>query len=147
MRAFVCERCPLAFEVGGYAYWDLTGHCQQVVCMACGTMHRLEEQHGVCRVLALPGPVRHLKRVKRVDPDGAEYEDYEWPWSKEDWQQVGSARNANDFERVLCSRCGSVGKLVSLEWPRANNGEWPIFGERCPLCGGPLPWVYDMTIN
>lgn len=147
MRAFECDRCPLAFEIGSWVYWDLTGNCQQVVCTACGTMHRLEEKHGRCRVLALPGPIRQLLRVKKVDPSGHEYEDYEWPYSPEDWQQVGHASDINDFERLTCSHCGALGRLVSLEWPRGSNGLWPIFGEQCPLCSGPLPWLYDMTIQ
>jgi hypothetical protein len=147
MRAFVCDRCPLAFEVGGHSYWDLTGCCQQVVCTACGTMHRLEEQRGECRVLALPGPIRRLPLVEKFDATGYKYEDYEWPYTPADWQLVGHARDVNDFERLACSRCGQIGHLVSLEWPRNACGEWPIFGDQCPLCGGPLPWVYDDTCN
>jgi len=30
--------------------------CKLGVCRACGTMHRLTEQRGVCQVTALPGP-------------------------------------------------------------------------------------------
>jgi hypothetical protein len=147
MRAFRCDRCPLVFEVGRYVFWDLTGQREQVVCTSCGTMHRLEEQHGVCRVLALTGPVRQLLLVKRVDATGFEYEDYEWPYSPDDWREVGRAADPTALERLACSRCGAAGTLVSLEWPRDADGNWPVFGERCPLCGGPLPWVYDITIN
>jgi hypothetical protein len=25
MTGYVCDRCPLAFEVGYYRYWDLSG--------------------------------------------------------------------------------------------------------------------------
>jgi hypothetical protein len=110
-------------------------------------MHRLEAKHGLCRVLALPGPIGRLKEVKRVDPSSGEYEDYEWPYAPGDWQVVGRVAGVNAFEQLACSRCGVFGRLASLEWPRDENGDWPIFGDRCPLCGGRLPWLYDDTIN
>ena len=35
MRGYLCERCPLAFEIGGYAFWELDGRREQAVCRAC----------------------------------------------------------------------------------------------------------------
>src|SRR5262245_44603720 len=33
---------------------------RKTVCLACGTMHQLMEENGVCKVSAPPGPVRSL---------------------------------------------------------------------------------------
>ena len=67
-----CDRCPLIIEVGGGVAWraDGTVYLEHlwVACGACGTMHRLTEQAGVCRVLAFPGPVRGMRAV--TVPDG-----------------------------------------------------------------------------
>src|SRR4051812_7880214 len=92
MRGYLCERCPLAFEIGGDGVlgparrpggggWrarggggrpagrgggGLDGRLEQAVCRACGTMHRLTERSGGCQVTALPGPVRSLPYVTRT---------------------------------------------------------------------------------
>ena len=58
MTGYVCKRCPIAFEIGYYGYWDASGCCSQYVCCACGTMHRIEHVYGKPDVLfALPGPI------------------------------------------------------------------------------------------
>ena len=85
--AYICDRCPLAFEVGEFAHWDLNGHTLKAVCGGCGTMHWLESVRGSCRVLALPGPVRSLPLVTRESAwgDGRQYQDYEWTFAESDW--------------------------------------------------------------
>jgi hypothetical protein len=154
MRAFVCKHCPLAFKVGSYVYWDLTGSCDRLVCLHCGTMHKFEEINDVGQVFALPAPVRSLPKVTKRTESGDEYEDYEWPFEEKDWRLVGYAPKVEVYEQRLwvmthlpCGHCRQAGKLVSLELPKGPAGEWPIFGDTCPLCGGALPWVYDCTIN
>src|SRR3954470_17579013 len=66
MRGYLCERCPLAFEIGGYAFWELDGRLEQAVCRSCGTMHRLTERRGGCKITALSGPVRSIPWVLRT---------------------------------------------------------------------------------
>jgi hypothetical protein len=55
-----CDRCPLAFELGGYVVWDsgmlVRLKQDQVICTCCGTMPAGEER-GFCRVTAQPGPL------------------------------------------------------------------------------------------
>src|SRR5262245_6745173 len=103
LRGYFCERCPLAFEIGGYLFWSLDGRREQAVCRACGTMHRLTEENGVCQIAALPGPVRSLPLVKKVDTTGYEYEDYEWP--AEQWEPVGEHPGGIDaLGQLTCAR-------------------------------------------
>jgi hypothetical protein len=61
-------------------------------------MHRLKEQHGICQILALPGPVRRLVKVKRADATGFEYEDYDWPFLPDDWEVIGRTADVNALE-------------------------------------------------
>ncbi|MBN9120054.1 MAG: hypothetical protein J0I06_12970 [Planctomycetes bacterium] len=84
MRGYPCERCPLAFEIGGYAFWELDGRLEQAVCRACGTMHRLTERRGGCEVTALPGPVRSLSWVvKTAEWYAARYDQTGLQWLAE----------------------------------------------------------------
>jgi hypothetical protein len=147
MRGYLCKRCPLAFEIGGHIFWSLDGQREQAVCRSCGTMHRLTEQNGVCQVTALPGPVRSLPLVKKVDATGYEYEDYKWP-AKEEWQLIGEHPGGiAALGQLACARCGAVGQMQSLEFPPHPDGFWLSFRDVCPLCGGPMPSLYDITIN
>lgn len=172
MRGYLCDRCPLAFEIGGYAFWELDGRLEQAVCRACGTMHRLTERRGVCEVTALPGPVRALPLIKRTaewyaarydqealellarwggnpwPAPGEESSDYEWPFTETDWQSVGSHPGGiAALGRLDCSRCGAAGRMQSLEWPPHPDGFWVSFRDECPVCGGPMPFLYDSTVN
>ena len=49
-----CDRCPLILELGGGTGWGDDGAIYleevQVACGACGTMHRLTERDGTCRL-------------------------------------------------------------------------------------------------
>jgi hypothetical protein len=139
---YKCDRCPIAFEVGDYAYWSLTGKCVKAVCGRCGTMHRLESERGVSRVLALPGPIRSLPLVTRPSGwgDGTQVTDYEWPFAKTDWQVVAELPADAELGSVACGRCGVLGCLVCQE--EINAG-----GERCPVCGEQLFGAYFDTVN
>jgi hypothetical protein len=158
MRGYLCEHCPLAFEIGGYDIYSLNniegyefqshdGRREQAVCRACGTMHRLTELNVSCKITALPGPVRSSPLVRRVDDTGYEYEDIEWP-AEEKWEPVGEHPGGIDALRQLaCVRCGAAGQMQSLTFPPHPDGFWLSFRGVCPLCGGPMPWLYDTTIN
>src|ERR1043165_8631092 len=43
-----------------------------------------------------------------------------------------------------CTHCGAVGQMQTLERP---DGNWMSFQEVCPLCGGPMPALYDDTVH
>jgi hypothetical protein len=148
LRGYLCKRCPLAFEIGGFLFWDLDGRREQAVCRVCGTMHRLtEEENGICHVAALPGPVRSLPLVKKVDSTGYEYEDYEWP-AENEWKPVGKHPGGIDsLGQLACARCDAAGKMQSLTLPSHPDGFWLSFREVCPLCDGPMPCLYDTTVN
>lgn len=172
MRGYLCDRCPLAFEIGGYAFWELDGRLEQAVCRVCGTMHRLTERRAGCEVTALPGPVRSLPLVRKTaawyaahhdeatlqwlagygvntnPAPGEESADYEWPFTEADWQPVGRHPGGiKALDRLACSQCGAVGRMQSLEWPPHPDGFWVSFRDVCPLCGGPMPFLYDSTVN
>jgi hypothetical protein len=147
-RGYLCKRCPLAFEIGGFFYWDLSARCEQSVCTACGTMHRLTDKKGVCQVTALAGPVRSLPIVTRRTSFGDEYEDYEWPFTEADWRAVGvHPGGIEKLEQLACSHCCAVARMQSLERPLHPDGNWVSFRDVCPLCGGPMPLLYDDTVN
>ena len=61
-QTYRCDRCPLVLELGGSTCWDESGvvyaETVQIACGGCGTMHRITQERGACRVTALPGPVR-----------------------------------------------------------------------------------------
>lgn len=172
MRGYLCDHCPLAFEIGGYAFWELDGRLEQAVCRACGTMHRLTEWRGGCEVAALPGPVRSLPYVTRTaewyasryDPEileliakagctpwpapGEESSNYEWPFTESDWEPVGThPGGVVVLGHLTCARCGVAGRMQSLTFPPHPDGFWVSFRDVCPLCGRPMPFLYDMTVN
>jgi hypothetical protein len=125
---YVCDACPLIFRVGGYVYWDCTGRQEQVICYGCGTMHRLVEENKVCRVFALPGPVRD------TDIDAAHPLDSAW-------RLVGKAAGVSEWRQLRCAACGKCGQLRSRErLPRQpeypEDPVCPLYHEpvRCVLC-------------
>jgi hypothetical protein len=138
---YVCDQCPLAFEIGEYAYWDLTGSCTKAVCARCGVMHRLEKQRGAGRLLALPMPIRSLPLVTRLSAwgDGSEVTDYEWPYAENDWELIANFPVAPPLEQLACARCEASGQLKD-ELRSDEN-------ERCPVCQGSLASVYFDTVN
>ena len=164
MTGYVCDRCPLAFEVGYYAYWDLSGGCVKYVCRHCGTMHKIEHlQRQPDRLYAAPGPIRAMVE-ELVDAGGGKTDAVlRLPLKDDEWRLLGPLPTAEEFlqglfilplraqavalERIACGHCKRVGGLVSREWPLTAAGEWPAFGESCPVCTGSLRWVYVDTIN
>jgi hypothetical protein len=135
-------------------------------------MHRLTERGRVCEVTALPGPVRSLPLVTRTaewyasryDQEtlellakaggtpwpvpGEESGDYEWPFTEADWALVRTHPDGiAALGRLTCARCGAAGQMQSLKWPRHPDGFWVSFRDVCPLCGGPMPFLYDSTVN
>jgi hypothetical protein len=172
MRGYLCERCPLAFEIGGYLAWENSDMREQAVCRACGTVHRLTERRGVCEVTALPGPVRSVALVTRSAAwYAARYDEtilellaqaggnvcprpgeashyYEWPFTEDDWQPVGRHPGGiAALGQLACSRCGAAGQMQSLTLPPHPDGFWVSFRDVCPLCGGPMPFLYDATVH
>ena len=107
-----------------------------VACGACGTMHRLTERDGVCRVTAFPGPVRGMRAVTVRDVGGDEVETPELAVD-------GDLRAAGDLpggiaalERLPCGHCGQVGRMVTSEQLRDPAGRYRQAD--CPVCGQPL---------
>jgi hypothetical protein len=130
LAVFVCEACPLVFQVGGYVYWDCSGRQEQVVCYGCGTMHRLIEERKVCRVFALARPVRETKAVYAPDLD---------------WCLVGKASSVDGWRQLRCVACQQVGQLRSRE-RLLRQAEWPE-DPVCPLCRKPIQCVSCVVIN
>jgi hypothetical protein len=135
-----CDRCPLIMEVGGGVAWDRDGKVVAeelwVACGACGTMHRLNEKAGTCRVLAFPGPVREMRPVTRPDGFGGTYD-------TEEFAVEGDPRDVGELpgglaalNQLACGHCGQVGRMttaLALRGPDGRYREAP-----CPVCGGPL---------
>jgi hypothetical protein len=161
---YVCDRCPLAFEVGWYGYWDLSGGCVKYICRHCGTMHKIEHlQLQPDMLYKAPGPVRAMVEVPFESVGGETHTMTRLPITDESWCLVGPLPTAAEYLKgmfilpdraqaialdcLACAHCGVVGGLVSSEWPLSAAGTWPAFGECCPVCVGPLQWVYVDTIN
>ena len=159
MQAFQCRNCPLVFEIGAYVYWELDGDTDRLVCVACGVMHRLDFSKpkgtsgpGITTLFALPEPVRAIRTVFHDTEFGERFPDYEWSFSEDDWMAKESWAGRKHLESLCCSGCSGRGTLISLEHPRNSDGCWPIFrdkegNEHCPVCKGPLDFLYDVTIN
>ncbi len=164
MTGYVCQRCPLAFEVGYYGYWDLSGGCVKYVCRLCGTMHKIEHlQRKPDMLFALSGPIRRMVDVSFETPNGETHSSQHLPVIDESWLFVGTLPTAAKYlegmfilpiraqavtlEHLACAHCGGIGGLVSNAWPLAADGSSPMFGESCPVCKEELQWVYVDTIN
>lgn len=139
---YICNCCPLAFEVGDHASQIQPSESISAVCGNCGTMHWLEIEQGVCRVFALPTPIRSLPLVMRDSGwgDGSQIEDYEWPFAASDWQIVTELPAGALWESITYGRCKVVGRLALLEQIKGNK-------ERCPVCSEPLMAAYYDTVN
>jgi hypothetical protein len=148
MDGYACKHCPLAFEIGSDAYWDLSGGYSQYICLDCGTMHRVDHRHGKPDVLfAVAGPISAMVPVIREDFAGDKHTFLELPVCAQSWRRIGELPTLPELqqERVLptriagvqlshfpCSFCGAVGRL-----------NWPRFGACCPKCGEKLEMVYS----
>ena len=135
-----CDRCPLIIEVGGGVAWraDGTVYLEHlwVACGACGTMHRLTEHAGVCRVVAFPGPVRGMRAVTVPDGGGGTYETEELA-VEGDPRDIGElAGGLAALGRLACGHCGQVGRMVTSEDLRGPDDRYRVAD--CPVCGRPL---------
>jgi hypothetical protein len=135
-----CDRCPLILELGGGTAWGDDGavYLEEVLvaCGACGTMHRLTERDGTCRVTAFPGPVRAMRTVTVRDVCGDEVETSEWAVE-------GGLRAVGDHPggiaalgRLPCSHCVQVGRMVTSADLRDPAGRYRQAD--CPVCSQPL---------
>ncbi len=159
MTGYACDRCPLAFEVGYVAYWDLSGGCVNYVCRHCGTMHKIE--HLRCQpdmLYSAMGPVLAMIEEPLDTGNGKWPTAPRLPISDDSWRLIGPLPTAEEYlqgffviprrgqavvlEEIACGYCGRIGGLVSHEWPLNANGRWPWFEENCPVCSGLLRFVY-----
>ena len=135
-----CDRCPLIFEVGGGVAWNARGvvYLEQlwVACGACGTMHRLMEQAGVCHVHAFPGPVRRMRAVTLPDGGGGMYETEEFAIEGEPRDIGELSGGLAALGRLACGHCGEVGWMLTADELRGPDGRYREAD--CPMCGGPL---------
>ena len=142
-QAYRCDRCPLIVELGGGVALDDDGvvHSEmtQVACAACGTMHRLTEERGVCTVTAMPGPVRDTHPVPYHDATAYTAESIEWA-TEDEWRPVGPHPGGfAALDQLACSHCGEAGRMWTLGMLRDaigyNNPNAPQ-REFCLVCGG-----------
>ncbi|HYH69011.1 MAG TPA: hypothetical protein VD866_30230 [Urbifossiella sp.] len=138
-----CDTCPLVIEVGGGVDWNSNGTVvseeRWVACEACGTMHRLTERGGACRVAAFPGPVRNMRAVTVPDGFGGEVETSEFAVNGE-VKDIGElAGGLAALGRLACGHCGEVGRMVTCADLRAPGGGYRVAD--CPVCGSPLEGV------
>ena len=156
MNAYICENCPLAFEVGWYGYWDLPGGCVTYVCSHCGTMHKIEHLEQQPDMLyAVDGPTREMVEEPLNTCDGLRLPISAWrlvgplPTAAvflKGWFILLTRAQAVALDQVTCAHCERVGGLVSLEWPLTPAGE-PVLRENCPVCMGTLRFMYLDIIN
>lgn len=135
-----CDRCPLLLELGGGVAWDDRGAVwleeALVACGACGTMHRLTEQNGVCQVSAFSGPVRAMRSVTVRDVGGDLVETSELA-VEGDLRPLGEHPGGiAALGRLACGHCGQVGRMVTAAELRDPAGRYRT--APCPVCGQPL---------
>jgi hypothetical protein len=145
-ETYRCDRCPLTIELGGSTLRDEAGvvysKTAQVACRACGTMHRVTEDRGECRVTALPGPVRVARTETRPDGWGGTYEAVYWV-AEGDWQAVGPfAGGMAAAAELPCRQCGRAAGMQALDGFKlpfhvATAGGRP----ECLVCRGPMECV------
>lgn len=145
-QTYRCERCPLTIELGGSTWWDEAGvvysETVQVACGVCGTMHRITEERGECRITALPGPVRVAHTETLRDVSGEEHQVERWV-TEGDWQLVGPfAGGIAAVAELPCSHCGQATGMLTL-----GNFKLPFHvamaggREQCSVCHGPMDCI------
>jgi hypothetical protein len=146
-QTYRCDSCPLIIELGGTTLWDEHGvvfeEGFQVVCAGCGTLHRLTERDGICRVTALPGPIRAARTVTLIDIAGEPVEIEQW-FAEADWQPRGEhAGGINGLAQFACTHCSQVGKMLTYDVFRYPGGDSRSRErlEKCPLCHGPTECI------
>lgn len=146
-QTYRCERCPLVLEVGGWTSWDEAGvvyaEAVQVACAVCGTLHRVIEDRGACRVMALPAPIRSSRTEVVRDVAGEEVALEVWV-TEADWRLVGEFPSGIAARaRLACSHCGQVGQLMTHERFLYPDGYRTDAARRqqCPVCQGPMECI------
>ena len=89
-NTYLCERCPLIIELGGHTSFNgrrVTFDMTQVVCAACGTMHRLTERRVPVSGVRPPGPVGR-PAVTFLGVGGDPVETIEWA-REDEWVPIG----------------------------------------------------------
>lgn len=129
MIGYECGRCPLAFEVGYYGYWDLSGGCVKYVCRHCGTMHKTEHVVGQPDLLySLAGPIRGMVE-ETIELNGETHTTRHLSIADSDWRLLGPLPTADEFvrglfilpdrikasavEQAVCGHCNKTGSLGS----------------------------------
>jgi hypothetical protein len=115
----------------------------QVACGGCGTVHRIIEERGKFRVTALSGPVRAGRTQMVRDVSGEEIELIQW-FAESEWLPIGQySGGIAAVQKLPCSHCGCVGKMLPFEVLRPPGGS--ITGasrwDECPLCHGPMECI------
>lgn len=118
-ETYSCSMCPLIFELGWYRLFDtnrlIVIDTLQLVCSNCGTLHRLIEEQGACRMTALPGPVTALRQslTPSICSRGLFFDAI--PFEEHEWQVQDVIPDAmGNRSQVKCSICCVVGRLTSL---------------------------------
>ena len=156
MEAFLCTQCPLAFEIGDLDHGAFSGSADQLICTACGVMHRLifheaqgchDMQTGTSELFALTNPIRELTTSMHDNGFGVQLENYVWPYTEKDWIKVAEFENRPALGILDCHQCEIPGRLVSRERPKNEFGRWPIFRDKdgelyCPICKGAIESLY-----
>jgi hypothetical protein len=136
-RVYYCDNCPLVLELGGYS--DEDRHVIQVVCAACGALHRFDAQDGT--VTALQEPLRATRTVTARDVSGEEIETCEWV-PESGWQPTGRHSGGVDSP-FPCHHCGAAGRMISLQdllYPDGSAVDDPRRVD-CPLCQSAMECV------
>jgi hypothetical protein len=121
-------------------------------------MHRIKHPIGQPdELFTQNGPIQAMIEVVQKDYLGQQFSTPELPVTETSWRRVGQLPTSQERQKetiapkrgcavppdqLACCFCAKVGPLVSNEWPTAKDGHWPIFGDRCPKCGGALEFVY-----
>ncbi len=142
-QTYRCERCPLTIELGGSVWWDEVGvvysETVEVACGACGTMHRVTEERGECRVTALPGPIRQARTETLRDVADEEVEVAVWAAECE-WRPASPYPGGiGAIGQLPCSHCGRAAGMLTLDGFRRPVGD--PRPEECPVCRGPMECI------
>jgi hypothetical protein len=144
-ETYRCDRCPLTIELGGSTWCEagvVYSDTTQVACGACGTLHRVTEERGECRVTALPGPVRVARTEVLRDVSGEEHQVEYWV-AEGDWQSVGPyAGGIAAVAGLPCSHCGRAAGMLTLGDVKLPFSVAMAGGrEKCPVCRGPMECI------
>jgi hypothetical protein len=110
-----------------------------VVCGACGTMHQMTDEEGICQVIAFPGPVRAQRMVSVRDVGGDLIETPEWDVTGEMLPSREHPGGIAALDQFACVHCGQKGRMLTVKDLRAPAGRYRE--AECPVCKAPLEGV------